>query len=122
MAQSKTLTYNFNFNGVDVTVYHHPRYLCSSDHVEWRSVPCSVTETGYYSMWLPEDSTADDVNNLILNSSQYFPFYNNFNRNSTVNEICIIKSKTEWQDVLKEVDNYDFYHTYDYHDLSKLKE
>ena len=64
MAQS--ITFQYNFNVVDVTVYHRPRYLCSSDHVEWRSVPCSVTETGYYSMWLPEDSTADDVNNLIL--------------------------------------------------------
>lgn len=64
--EQSTLTYHFNFNGVDVTVNHHPRYLASSDHVEWRSVPCSITETGYYSMWLPENSTADDVKNLIL--------------------------------------------------------
>jgi len=64
--EQNTLTYNFNFNGVDVTVYHHPEYFHSSDHVEWRSVPCSVTETGYYSMWLPVNSTANDVKNLIL--------------------------------------------------------
>jgi len=76
----------------------------------------------YYNLLKQNGFESTDVNNLISNSSQYFPFYNNFNRNSKVNEICIIKSKTEWQDVLKEVDNYDFYHTYDYHDLSKLKD
>ena len=76
----------------------------------------------YYNLLKQNGFESTHVNNLISNSSQYFPFYNNFNRNSTVNEICIIKSKTEWQDVLKEVDNYDFYHTYDYHDLSKLKD
>ena len=64
--EQNTLTYNFNFNGVDVQVKHHPKYFHSSDHVEWHSVPCSITETGYYSMWLPVDSTADDVENLIL--------------------------------------------------------
>jgi len=62
--EQNTLTYNFNFNGVDVTVYHHPRYLCSSDHVEWRSVPCSVTETGYYSMWLPVTGLSPTVSNI----------------------------------------------------------
>jgi hypothetical protein len=66
METKPSITYNFNFNGVDVTVKHHPHYLYSTDHVEWNSVPCSVTETGYYSMWLPADSTADDVENLIL--------------------------------------------------------
>jgi len=64
MAQS--ITYQYNFNGVDVTVNHHPKYFQHQDHVEWRSVPCSVTETGYYSMWLPVDSNADDVEKLIL--------------------------------------------------------
>ena len=31
----------------------------------------------------------------------------------------IIKNKTEWGNVLSKVDCYDFYHTFDYHDLSK---
>ena len=59
-------TYNFNFDGVDVVVKHHHQYLHCSDHVEWNSIPCSVTETGYYSMWLPVGSSSDDVKNLIL--------------------------------------------------------
>ncbi|WP_318544013.1 peptidoglycan bridge formation glycyltransferase FemA/FemB family protein [Marixanthotalea marina] len=33
--------------------------------------------------------------------------------------IEIIKSKIEWENFLKEVENYDFYHTYDYNLLSK---
>jgi hypothetical protein len=66
METKPSIIYNFNFNGVDVTVKHKPSYIPSSDHVEWRSVPCNITSTGYYSMWLPENSTADDVENLIL--------------------------------------------------------
>ena len=31
----------------------------------------------------------------------------------------IIKEKIDWVNVLKSIDNYDFYHTYDYHHLSK---
>ena len=81
-----------------------------------------INKNMYYNLLKQNGFESTDVNNLISNSSQYFPFYNNFNRNSKVNEICIIKSKTEWEDVLKEVDNYDFYHTYDYHNLSKLKD
>jgi len=33
----------------------------------------------------------------------------------------IIKEKQQWQDVLKTVKTYDFYHTYDYHQLAKSK-
>lgn len=33
--------------------------------------------------------------------------------------IEIIKVKSEWDSLLKEVDNYDFYHTYDYHFIAK---
>ena len=33
--------------------------------------------------------------------------------------IEIIKSKIEWDGFLKSVNNYDFYHTYDYHQISK---
>ena len=32
--------------------------------------------------------------------------------------IKIIKSKKEWDSFLDKVDSYDFYHTYDYHELS----
>ena len=60
------LTYQYNFNGVDVVIKHHPKYFETQDHVEWRSVPCSLTETGYYSMWLPVGSTENDVYNLLL--------------------------------------------------------
>ena len=33
--------------------------------------------------------------------------------------IEIIKSKIEWDDFLRNIDEYDFYHTYDYHQISK---
>ncbi|MFH4965327.1 acetyltransferase [Gaetbulibacter sp. M235] len=39
-----------------------------------------------------------------------------FEINSTLEEIY---NKKDWDDVLKEIGYYDFYHTYDYHDLSK---
>ena len=34
-------------------------------------------------------------------------------------KIEIIKSKVDWDIFLKSVNNYDFYHTYDYHQISK---
>ncbi|MDO5971152.1 NeuD/PglB/VioB family sugar acetyltransferase [Flavivirga aquimarina] len=60
-----------------------------------------------------------DVNSLVSNSNAYFPIYKQVSNNSRLN---IITSKDEWQSVLKLVKNYDFYHTFDYHDLSKEKD
>lgn len=36
-----------------------------------------------------------------------------------VPKIKIIESKEDWKNLLKEIGNYDFYHTFDYHELSK---
>ncbi|WP_298499400.1 peptidoglycan bridge formation glycyltransferase FemA/FemB family protein [uncultured Algibacter sp.] len=36
-------------------------------------------------------------------------------------KIEFIKEKKEWNDFLKSVDDYDFYHTYDYHQITKSK-
>lgn len=39
--------------------------------------------------------------------------------NLEVNGLEVIKEKTSWDSLLKHFDAFDFYHTYDYHDLSK---
>ncbi|MCW5515612.1 GNAT family N-acetyltransferase [Muriicola sp. Z0-33] len=35
--------------------------------------------------------------------------------------VTIIRDKNEWESVLKEFDTFDFYHTYDYHNISKAE-
>ena len=59
------MTYNIIFNGIAVEIVHTPKYFHSSDHVEWWSVPCSVTETGYYSIWMPACSQEKEVMDYI---------------------------------------------------------
>ena len=68
--KSDQIIYELNINGVSVEIVHTPRYFHSSDHVEWWSVPCSVTETGYYSNWLPVDSQKEQVINYIKELGQ----------------------------------------------------
>ncbi len=53
-------------------------------------------------------------NNLVLK-----PYWLIQNLRKKFLSIEIIKSKIEWDNFLKEVENYDFYHTYDYNSLSK---
>ena len=36
--------------------------------------------------------------------------------------ITVIREKKEWEKVLKQFDSFDFYHTYDYHNISKKKD
>nr|WP_262910804.1 GNAT family N-acetyltransferase [Wocania arenilitoris] len=63
----------------------------------------------------------DDVSSLIQNADAFFPVY----RQNEVNNTCedssfsVITSKGHWEKALKQVGNYDFYHTYDYHYLAK---
>ena len=63
-----------------------------------------------------------NVNDFVSNSNTYFPIYKQINKEKETNCLSIITSKKEWQDVLDQVENYDFYHTYDYHNLSKEKD
>lgn len=60
------MTYNIICNGLDVKLVHKPNYFPSSDHVEWWSVPCSYTETGYYSHWFPANSKKEDIISTIV--------------------------------------------------------
>ena len=62
-----------------------------------------------------------DVNSLMNDSENFFPIYKSFETTNTIrpkSSISIITSKERWQDVLDKADNFDFYHTYDYHSLS----
>ncbi|WP_298555595.1 GNAT family N-acetyltransferase [uncultured Algibacter sp.] len=58
------------------------------------------------------------VENLISNSKNYFPIYKKMN-NTSPKSFSVITNKEEWQKALQKANNYDFYHTYDYHELSK---
>lgn len=63
-----------------------------------------------------------DVNKLVSNSDTYFPIYKQIKNNAISKSLSCITTKKEWDSTLKEVENHDFYHTYDYHNLSKEKE
>ena len=72
-----------------------------------------------------------DVNyteiNLIDNKDTYFPIYKqikttNNNKTSLPSKMEIITNKTDWKNTLDLVENSDFYHSYDYHMLSKAPE
>lgn len=61
--------------------------------------------------------------NLIDDKSTYFPLYKDpFSIEPPKYNIEVITSKIDWMNTLKEVESYDFYHTYDYHYLSKKTE
>lgn len=62
-------------------------------------------------------SKTDD---LPINPKKYFPKYRKMNTQNAPS-FTIISEKPKWDIALKKVDNYDFYHTYDYHNLSKLE-
>jgi lipid II:glycine glycyltransferase (peptidoglycan interpeptide bridge formation enzyme) len=57
------------------------------------------------------------TDNSIDPMADYFPQYHSMNADNK-SEIKEITSKTEWAKALGQVDNYDFYHTYDYHNIS----
>ncbi len=57
----------------------------------------------------------------IDDSNNYFPLYRSKKNDMKEKELEVIISKKEWDNFLSSVDNYDFYHTYDYHQLSKNK-
>ena len=69
------MIYNINCNGIEVEITHTLEYFHNNDHVEWRSVPCSVTETGYYSDWLPVNSEKDVVINWIQDLAKNLKVY-----------------------------------------------
>ncbi|MEP5341510.1 MAG: GNAT family N-acetyltransferase [Algibacter sp.] len=62
-----------------------------------------------------------ELNTPITNINMFFPAYNKYDTLPEKNDtnIKLITSKTEWSETLNQVDNYDFYHTFDYHELSK---
>ena len=66
METQPSITYNLKFCGLDIKLVHKPNWLSSSDHVEWWSVPCSYTESGFKSHWFPVDSTKEEIVNQIL--------------------------------------------------------
>ncbi|WP_396601145.1 GNAT family N-acetyltransferase [Algibacter sp. R77976] len=58
------------------------------------------------------------INNLMINPNNYFPIYREMQTQITPS-LTVIKKKSKWDQTLKAVENYDFYHTFDYHELSK---
>ena len=60
------IIYNISHCGIDIKLVHIPEYFSHTDHVEWWSVPCSYTETGFRSHWFPAHSTKEDIVNGIL--------------------------------------------------------
>ncbi|GGD10129.1 GNAT family N-acetyltransferase [Hyunsoonleella pacifica] len=68
-----------------------------------------------------------DAMDDVKNSEKYFPLYGQKKiiakkLNIKTEELRIISTKKEWKDAIKSVGHYDFYHTYDYHTLSKLED
>ncbi|MEC3908017.1 NeuD/PglB/VioB family sugar acetyltransferase [Tamlana sp. 2201CG12-4] len=64
-----------------------------------------------------------DAHALVSNSNTYFPIYKQIsNQKVKENGLNVITSKSAWQNILNQVNNYDFYHTFDYHELSKEKD
>ena len=81
-----------------------------------------INESLYYNLLKDIEVEYTDPNSLLLDSKNYFPKYNEVNGDNKINKIRVITSKEEWQDTLRQVENYDFYHTYNYHNLSKIKD
>ncbi len=67
------------------------------------------------------DVNYTEMDHQIHDSNNYFPLYRSKKNNMKEKELEVITSKEEWNSFLSSVDNYDFYHTYDYHQLSKNK-
>lgn len=67
------------------------------------------------------DVEYDDVSALMQNADTFFPVYRQNDENNSIDSITfrVITSKNDWKKALEEVENFDFYHTYDYHHLSK---
>ena len=59
-----------------------------------------------------------NVETLIQDSKNFFPIYKNRDKKITP-LFSIISDEKEWKSAITKVDNYDFYHTYDYHTISK---
>ncbi|NNC50485.1 MAG: GNAT family N-acetyltransferase [Flaviramulus sp.] len=81
-----------------------------------------INEKIYYEILKNIEVKHSDAIKLLDNSTNFFPKYKEQKNNSKINKLHAITTKKEWQDVLNQVFNYDFYHTYDYHNLSKLKD
>ncbi len=64
-----------------------------------------------------------DVLDYVKDSKKYFPIYSQKNtcKKNESNNIKVIFTKNEWKTAIKNIGYYDFYHTYDYHNLSKLE-
>ncbi|OEK08691.1 GNAT family N-acetyltransferase [Flavivirga aquatica] len=55
-------------------------------------------------------------------TNTFFPVYRLNNEKKKTSSFDVISSKEDWVEALDSVKNYDFYHTYDYHNLSKEKD
>ncbi|MCF6295267.1 MAG: GNAT family N-acetyltransferase [Flavobacteriaceae bacterium] len=75
-----------------------------------------INQEAYHNLIKQITVDYSSVNTLIGNSNVYFPIYK---KNAIPPTLSIISSKSEWKKVLDEVRDFDFYHTYDYHNLSK---
>jgi len=58
------------------------------------------------------------VETLIKDSENFFPIYKNTNKDD-IQSFSVITDEKEWKSALEKIGNYDFYHTYDYHKVSK---
>lgn len=58
----------------------------------------------------------------VKDSNTFFPLYSQKTTSENLEEgdLKIISSEKEWKDTINNIGYYDFYHTYDYHALSKL--
>lgn len=62
-----------------------------------------------------------DIDNLIQDTNSFFPKYRYHieEKKDDTFSFDIITEKNDWKCALSKVENYDFYHTYDYHNISK---
>ena len=80
-----------------------------------------IDNKSYMSLIKEIDIDYEDVKNLIENKKSFFPLYNQKQPTNNTNpySLTVITSKKEWQETIESIGEYDFYHTYDYHELSK---
>ena len=79
-----------------------------------------VIDPNVYKELIMEINTvsADVIPENIVKSN-YFPKYREEQTFIKSGMIKIVRNKEEWQSILNDIGNYDFYHTYDYHQISK---
>ncbi|WP_203258670.1 GNAT family N-acetyltransferase [Hyunsoonleella ulvae] len=108
-------------------LYQYKKSFFSKDEDVYFFTGRKIINEKVYNLLIREiDVNYTDVNTLLSDSNNFFPIYKKSN-NVTITapsktDIVLITERSEWQKALQSVSNFDFYHTYDYHNLSIKKD